>query len=74
MAPRLTPVIDLLAELIVTVAFLVCLFVVPGWASGLIPGKGSGKAAPSDFSDQPEGASGSMPGEGHDDHAALEQH
>jgi hypothetical protein len=54
-------VIDFLTEIIVTVAFLVCLVVVPAWASGLIPGKGSGKEAPSDFSDQPECAGGSLP-------------
>ena len=54
-------VIDFLTEIIVTVAFFVVLVAVPAWASGLIPGKGTSRPAPSDFSDQPEGASGSLP-------------
>ncbi|WP_018156552.1 hypothetical protein [Demetria terragena] len=52
--------IDFLTGVIVTVAFLVCLVGVPMWASGLVRGKGSPGRTPSDFSDQPEGASGTF--------------
>lgn len=54
-------VIDFITGILVTVAFLIALVVVPAWATGLIPGKGTAKEAPSDFSDQPEGASGTLP-------------
>lgn len=57
----MSPVIDFLAEIIVTVAFFITLIVVPAWLGGLIPGKGTAQHAPSDFSDQPEGASGELP-------------
>lgn len=63
--------IDFLAEIIVTVAFFITLVAVPAWATGLIPGKGTAKPAPSDFSDQPEGAAGELPA---GKHAAEIQH
>lgn len=67
-------VIDFLTGVIVTVAFFVALVAVPAWATGLIPGKGSGKIAPSDFSDQPEGAGGTFPSEDNEHQRAQIEH
>lgn len=47
------PVIDLIAEIVVTLAFIIALFVVPAWASGLMFGKSSSLPAPSDYDPDP---------------------
>ena len=46
-------VVDLFAEIVVTLAFIIALIVVPAWASGLMFGKSSSVPAPSDYDPDP---------------------